>query len=156
MDERTSASGQGETRRCPYCCEWIHPEAVKCRYCRSVLDPAQEGTQRKDGPSGKMLLGVCSRLAVRYQVPVTLVRVAFVLLTLFHGFGILLYLVLWAILPGLSEAEEPRASHWIRSLRRFFRAVKTAFNEEVLRNSKDGTGDREVEKAGDASPSESR
>ena len=103
MDEPTSDSGQGEMRRCPFCYELIHADALKCRYCRSALDPTQDSAQQKDAPSGKMLLGVCTRLAARYQIPVTVVRLAFVLLTLFHGFGVLLYLILWAIMPGLSE-----------------------------------------------------
>ena len=102
-----------------------------------------------------MFLGICTRLAARYQIPVTLVRLAFVLITLFHGFGILLYLILWAIMPGLSEAEEPKANHWIRSVRRFFYAVKKAFTEEVL-GERNGAGSREVEKAGDMNAAESR
>jgi phage shock protein PspC (stress-responsive transcriptional regulator) len=103
-----------------------------------------------------MLLGVCTRLAAKYQIPVTVVRLAFVLLTLFHGFGVLLYLILWAIMPGLSEAEEPRASGWIRSVRRFFWAVKKAFNEEVVGTKDAGTGRNEVDKAGDMNTAESR
>jgi phage shock protein PspC (stress-responsive transcriptional regulator) len=155
MDERTADSGKWETRKCPYCYESIHADAVKCRYCRSALDPAQEATQATGAPSGKMFLGVCTRLAARYQIPVTLVRLAFVLITLFHGFGIFLYLILWAIMPGLSDAEEPKANHWIRSVRRFFYAVKKAFTEEVL-GGKDGAGSCDVEKAGDMNAAESR
>lgn len=155
MNERISDSGQGETRKCPYCCESIHADAVKCRYCRSALDPAQEATHTKDGPSGKMFLGVCARLAARYQIPVTLVRLAFVLITLFHGFGILLYLILWAILPGFSAGEEPKANLWIRSVRRFFRAVKKAFTEEVL-GEKGRAGSCEVEEPADMNTAESR
>ncbi len=156
MDERTSASGQGETRKCPYCCEDIPAEAVKCRYCRSALDPAEQGTGANQAPSGKMFLGVCTRLAARYQIPVTLVRLCFVLLTLFHGFGILLYLILWAILPGLGEGEEPKAGHWIRSARSFFRAVKKAFNEEVGGAGNAGSESRKVDEPGDMNTVESR
>lgn len=156
MEERTSDSGQAEMRRCPYCHESIYAAAVKCRYCRSAVDPTREGTQTKDGPPGKMFLGVCSRLAARVQIPVTIVRVAFVLLTLFHGFGILLYLILWAILPGLSEGEEPKAGHWIASVRRFFRAVKRAFHEEVLAAGDAGTGADATKKAGEENKAESR
>ena len=103
-----------------------------------------------------MFLGVCSRLAARYQIPVTLVRLAFVLITLFHGFGILLYLILWAIMPGLSEGEEPKANDWIRSVRRFFWAVKKAFTEEVLGTKDAETGSPAVDKAADINTAESR
>ena len=156
MDERTSDSRQGETRRCPYCYEPIHVDALKCRYCRSTLDSSQDTRSSKDGPPGKMLLGVCARLAARYQVPVTVVRLAFVLITLFHGFGILLYLILWAIMPGLNDGEEPKASHWIRSLRRFLWAVKKAFTEEVLGTKEQRTGSQDVEEARDMNTAESR
>lgn len=156
MDKRTPYEGEEEMRRCPYCYELVHADALKCRYCRSALDPAGEGPQPKDGPAGKMLLGVCTRLAARYQVPVTVVRLAFVLMTLFHGFGILLYLILWAIMPGLDRGEEPKASHWIRSLRRFLWAVKKAFSEEVLGGKEQGKGNHEVEKARDMNTAESR
>jgi phage shock protein PspC (stress-responsive transcriptional regulator) len=104
-----------------------------------------------------MLLGVCARLAVRYQVPVTLVRAVFVLLTLFHGFGILLYLILWAMLPGLKEGEEPKASQWVQTVRRFFRAVRRAFHEEARgARERADPGDGGVEKPGDVNPAESR
>lgn len=156
MEERTSDSRQGEMRRCPFCYELIHADAVKCRYCRSALDPTQDSTQPKDAPPGKMLLGVCTQLAAKYQIPVTAVRLVFVLLTLFHGFGVLLYLILWAILPGFSEAEEPKASHWIRSVRRFFWAVKKAFTEEVVGAKEARTGGNEVDKAGNMNAAESR
>ena len=156
MDERTSDSRQGETRRCPYCYELIHADALKCRYCRSTLEPNRDSNHPKEGPPGKMLLGVCTRLAARYQVPVTVVRLAFVLITLFHGFGILLYLILWAIMPGLNDGEEPKASHWIRSLRRFLWAVKKAFTEEVLGTKEQRTGSQDVEEARDMNTAESR
>ena len=156
MDARTPEEGQEGMRRCPYCYELIHRDAVKCRFCRSALDPTEENTQPKDAFSGKMFLGVATGVADKYQIPVTVVRLAFVLLTLFHGFGIFLYLILWAIMPGLSEVEEPRANHWIRSVRRFFWAVKKAFTEEVLGAKDAGAGSREVDKAGDMNPAESR
>jgi phage shock protein PspC (stress-responsive transcriptional regulator) len=103
-----------------------------------------------------MFLGVCTRLAAKYQIPVTLVRLAFVLLTLFHGFGILLYLILWAILPGLGQEEEPKASDWIRSVRRFFWAVKKAFTEEVLGNKETEPESHTMDKSGDMNTAESR
>lgn len=157
MEGRALDSGQGEMRRCPYCHESIYADAVKCRYCRSDLDPSGDSNQSGGGHAGKMLLGVCYRLAARYQIPVTVVRLAFVLLTLFHGFGVFLYLILWAILPGLSDGEEPKASHWIRSVRRFARAVKKAFHEEVV-TAKDRTrtDSNELQQTGGMDTAQSR
>ncbi|HUS15388.1 MAG TPA: PspC domain-containing protein [Chloroflexia bacterium] len=50
----------------------------------------------------KMLGGVCAGLADYFGVDVTLVRIGFVLLGLFThvtGAALLLYLLLWAIMP---------------------------------------------------------
>jgi phage shock protein C len=46
-----------------------------------------------------MLGGVCSGLARYFSMDPTLVRVIFVLLFLLAGHGLLIYLVLWIIVP---------------------------------------------------------
>jgi len=51
-----------------------------------------------------MLLGVCGAVAQRLSLPTILVRVIFVLLALFHGFGLLLYGILWALIPGTRDS----------------------------------------------------
>lgn len=48
---------------------------------------------------GKMIAGVCTGLARYLGVDVTVVRLLFALLTLFVGGGVLLYLILWLIMP---------------------------------------------------------
>jgi phage shock protein PspC (stress-responsive transcriptional regulator) len=155
-DVPTHEEGQEEMRRCPYCQERIHRDAVKCRFCRSSLDPTEESSQPRDAFSGKMFLGVSTGLARKYQIPVTVVRLTFVLLTLFHGFGILLYLILWAIMPGIREGDEPKATDWVRTVRRFFWAVKKAFNEEIVGNRGDRPGNSELDKTGEMNTAESR
>ncbi len=54
---------------------------------------------------GRLLAGVCAALAPRLVVDVTLMRLAFLLLTLASGLGVVLYLVLWIVLPGQREEE---------------------------------------------------
>jgi phage shock protein C len=51
--------------------------------------------------SDKMIAGVCGGIAEFFSVDVTLVRVAMVLLSVF-GAGVLLYAVLWLIVPKAS------------------------------------------------------
>jgi hypothetical protein len=46
------------------------------------------------------------------------VRLAFVLLTLIHGMGFILYAVLWALLPG-GPGEPAAMDRWLRAVRRF-------------------------------------
>jgi phage shock protein C len=48
---------------------------------------------------GRLVAGVCTGLAAYFGVDVNLVRLAFGVLTVFYGLGILLYLIAWLILP---------------------------------------------------------
>ncbi len=51
---------------------------------------------------GRVLGGVCSALAARWALDVQLVRLAFALLVLASGLGIVLYAVLWLLWPSES------------------------------------------------------
>ncbi len=48
----------------------------------------------------KMIGGVCSGLAEYFDMDVTLVRVAFLLLAIFGGGGVLGYIILWIAIPA--------------------------------------------------------
>ena len=52
---------------------------------------------------GRLVAGVCTGLAAYFGVDVNLVRLAFGVLTVFYGLGILLYLIAWLILPEEGE-----------------------------------------------------
>jgi phage shock protein C len=59
---------------------------------------------------GRIVAGVCAGLAAYFGVDPTLVRLAFAVLTLFGGLGVLLYLGAWVVIPdevdGTSIAED--------------------------------------------------
>ncbi len=55
------------------------------RFARSRLD--------------KKIAGVCGGLAQYFDIDATLVRVVFVLLALFSGGGLILYIILWLVMP---------------------------------------------------------
>jgi phage shock protein C len=55
---------------------------------------------------GKMIAGVCAGVAAYLGVDPTLVRLAFLLLIPASGIGLLLYLVLWIIMPVHGNGEE--------------------------------------------------
>ncbi len=56
-------------------------------------------------PEGRIVAGVCTGLAAYFGVDVTLIRLAFAVLTIFGGFGVLLYVVAWAVVPEEDEKE---------------------------------------------------
>jgi phage shock protein C len=47
----------------------------------------------------KMVGGVCGGLAEYFSVDPTIVRILWVLITLLGGAGIILYVILWVIMP---------------------------------------------------------
>ena len=52
----------------------------------------------RDTKEGK-LGGVCSGLSEYFKLDVTLIRVIFAVLGIVYGSGLLLYIVLWVVLP---------------------------------------------------------
>jgi phage shock protein C len=52
---------------------------------------------------GRLVAGVCTGLGRYFGVDANLVRLAFGVLTVFYGLGILGYLIAWVILPEEDE-----------------------------------------------------
>ena len=52
---------------------------------------------------GRIVAGVCTGLAAYLGVDPNLIRLAFAVLTVFGGGGVLLYLVAWAVIPEEGE-----------------------------------------------------
>lgn len=53
---------------------------------------------------GRMIAGVCAGLGRYFGIDPTLVRIIFVLLALFAAGGVLIYLILWLLMPVESAA----------------------------------------------------
>jgi phage shock protein PspC (stress-responsive transcriptional regulator) len=54
----------------------------------------------------RVIGGVCAGIGEFFQIDPTIVRLIFVLITVFGGGGILLYLILWLIIPSESSGSE--------------------------------------------------
>ena len=94
------------TKNCPFCAEEIRAAAVKCRFCGSMLGPRPGAGEWFHDPEGKMLTGVCSGLARQFNLSATAIRLAFLVGTFIGGWGLLIYLALWIIMPVRKEATE--------------------------------------------------
>ena len=53
--------------------------------------------------SQRMIAGVCGGLADYFDIDATLVRVLFLLLAVFGGTGLVIYIVMWVIVPDISK-----------------------------------------------------
>ena len=99
-------------KRCPYCAEDIQDEALKCRYCGSMLEGSPLSSAWYRVRRGKMIAGVCAGLAEQFGISVTALRLAAVILTLIGGWGVIVYIVLWVIMPYRSPQEDFQGRRW--------------------------------------------
>jgi phage shock protein PspC (stress-responsive transcriptional regulator) len=65
------------------------------------------GTQTFYRGGDRILAGVCSGLAEGFHVEALWVRLAFVVLTFINGVGVLLYVVLWVLMPERAGYRPP-------------------------------------------------
>ena len=107
---------------CPACARDLEPDASFCRYCgASTVPPVPPAVKRLVRlPSEGRLAGVCAGLAAYLDVDVTVVRFAWVILTIFPGAligGIVAYVAAWLIMPEGTPAPGmvPR-SRFVRSV----------------------------------------
>ena len=54
--------------------------------------------------SQRMIAGVCGGLAEYFNVDATLIRVLFLILAVFGGTGLVIYIVMWLIVPDVNKA----------------------------------------------------
>ena len=93
-----------KTKTCRYCAEEIKEAAIKCRYCGSTLGAHPGSEEWYRDVDTKMLGGVCSGLARQFGISVTALRVAFIIATFAGGWGLLIYLALWILMPPRKTA----------------------------------------------------
>ncbi len=87
---------------CNHCGRMIGNDSVFCQYCgiRVGQVPAYPAPRRLyRSRADKMIAGVCAGIARYFDLDPVLVRVLWVLCVLFGGTGLLLYVILWIVMP---------------------------------------------------------
>jgi phage shock protein C len=79
----------------------------------------------------RWLAGVCGGLAKYFNIDPTLVRVIFVILALVGLGGVILYLLLWVLIPN-----EPTGEEWA--------IIDHVIDEEIAEKKADSAGEEEV------------
>ncbi len=65
------------------------------------------GSKRLVRSSNRMIAGVCAGIAEYFGWEITLLRIVYVLATFFTAFaGIIVYIILWIVMPGSKSGEE--------------------------------------------------
>jgi phage shock protein PspC (stress-responsive transcriptional regulator) len=80
-----------------------------------ILMPLRDGAPAAGGAGGRLRLsakermigGVCGGLGEHFELDPILFRAAFLVLAFLGGLGILLYVVLWLLMPGPARAPAP-------------------------------------------------
>jgi phage shock protein PspC (stress-responsive transcriptional regulator) len=80
-----------------------------------ILMPLREGALPAGAAGGRLRLsakermigGVCGGLGEHFELDPILFRAAFLVLAFLGGLGILLYVVMWLLMPGAARADTP-------------------------------------------------
>ena len=93
---------------CPQCGREYEEKVNFCCHCGAAMfTPAPSPHKRLTrSRKNKKLAGVCGGVAEYLDVDPTLVRVAWVMLALFVGWGLVGYLIAWIIMPDEPAARE--------------------------------------------------
>lgn len=96
---------------CPQCGR-EYPEKINfCCHCGAAMFvPSMPRKRLRRSRSDRKIAGVCGGFAEYLDLDATLVRLVWVMLAFFGGWGLIGYLVAWLILPGGTATEAASAA----------------------------------------------
>lgn len=104
---------------CHRCSKEVDADSTFCRHCGAVLHETGRSRRLTRRPSQGKLGGVCAGVARYLDTDPTIVRLAWVILSVVPGFvigGLIAYAAAWALLP-VDGSEAPTGT--VRRLQRF-------------------------------------
>ena len=98
---------------CNYCGKVIQDDANNCAYCGKRVGAVSARKRLMRPRHNRKIAGVCSGLAEYFDLDVTLVRVLWLVITLFTGvvFGTVAYIVAWIVMSEEPEQLAVQAQH---------------------------------------------
>jgi phage shock protein C len=97
--------------RCSHCSKDCEADSPFCRYCGAALGAGRTRPLNRLPASGK-IAGVCAGLSAYLRVDVTIVRIAWIILSIVPGAligGLLAYIAAWILMPAASVASPEAA-----------------------------------------------
>lgn len=78
---------------------------------RDTTKTAEENSNFSSGrlyrsETNRVIAGVCGGLGEYFNIDPTIIRIIFILITIFGGSGILIYIILWLVIPSESNPKK--------------------------------------------------
>ena len=95
---------------CARCSKEIEDDSTFCRFCGTAADRTRAAapTRLTRLPEDGKIAGVCAGLAAYFRTDVTLIRLAWVILSVIPGAiigGVIAYLIAWLLIPAGAPGE---------------------------------------------------